>query len=162
VSSTSASGKRRSPAAKTGKNGRRGRGRPQGVKGWALWILKWGVISAAALFLLLVVVLFIAYSRTKIPNPNKAFQTQTTFVYYSDGKSEAARFADQNRVSIPYSAMPTCMKQAVVAAENKTFWTDKGIDPKGILRALFNNAQGNSTQGASTITQQYVKILYLN
>lgn len=160
MSSTSANGKRRSPAGKSGKRG--GRGRPQDVKGWALWVLKWGFLSAVALFLLLVVVLFIAYSRTKIPNPNKAFQTQTTFVYYSDGKTQLAKFADQNRISIPYSQMPTCMKQSVVAAENKTFWTDKGIDPKGILRALFNNAQGNSTQGASTITQQYVKILYLN
>ena len=53
------------------------------------------------------------------------------------------------------------MKDAVVAAENRRFWTDKGIDPKGILRAAFSNARGNSTQGASTITQQYVKILYL-
>ncbi len=53
------------------------------------------------------------------------------------------------------------VKDAVVAAENQTFWTDNGIDPKGILRAAFSNAQGNSTQGASTITQQYVKILYL-
>ena len=49
----------------------------------------------------------------------------------------------------------------MVAAENRTFWTDQGIDPKGILRAAFSNAQGNATQGASTITQQYVKILYL-
>jgi membrane peptidoglycan carboxypeptidase len=53
------------------------------------------------------------------------------------------------------------MQDAVVAAENQTFWTDKGIDPKGILRALFSNARGNDRQGASTITQQYVKILYL-
>ena len=53
------------------------------------------------------------------------------------------------------------MQDAVVAAENRTFWTDKGIDPKGILRALFSNASGNARQGASTITQQYVKILYL-
>ena len=53
------------------------------------------------------------------------------------------------------------MQDAVVAAENQTFWTDKGIDPKGIVRALFSNARGNARQGASTITQQYVKILYL-
>ena len=49
----------------------------------------------------------------------------------------------------------------MVAAENRSFWTDKGIDPKGIVRAFFNNASGNAQQGASTITQQYVKILYL-
>ena len=57
--------------------------------------------------------------------------------------------------------MPQNIQDAVVAAENRTFWTDKGIDPKGILRAAFSNARGNATQGASTITQQYVKILYL-
>ncbi|MGS7457401.1 transglycosylase domain-containing protein, partial [Mycobacterium tuberculosis] len=53
------------------------------------------------------------------------------------------------------------IKDAVVAAENQTFWTDSGIDFKGIARAVFNNASGGSTQGASTITQQYVKVLYL-
>ena len=53
------------------------------------------------------------------------------------------------------------MQDAVVAAEDRTFWTNNGIDPKGILRAAFSNAKGNATQGASTITQQYVKILYL-
>ena len=57
--------------------------------------------------------------------------------------------------------MPQSIKDGVVAAENRTFWTDQGIDPRGILRAAFNNASGNDTQGASTITQQYVKILYL-
>ena len=49
----------------------------------------------------------------------------------------------------------------MIAAEDRSFWTNNGIDPKGILRAAFSNASGNSTQGASTITQQYVKILYL-
>ena len=73
----------------------------------------------------------------------------------------SASFAIQNRESIPLDEMPQTLKDAVVAAENQTFWTDKGIDPKGILRAAFSNAQGNATQGASTITQQYVKILYL-
>jgi membrane peptidoglycan carboxypeptidase len=54
------------------------------------------------------------------------------------------------------------MQNAAIAAEDRTFYTNKGIDPKGILRAAFSNAQGNATQGASTITQQYVKILYLS
>ena len=57
--------------------------------------------------------------------------------------------------------MPQDVKDAVVAAENRTFWSDNGVDVKGIVRAVFNNASGNATQGASTITQQYIKILYL-
>ena len=102
------------------------------------------------------------YQAISIPTPNSAFQAQTTFVYYQDGKQQLGTYyEDQNRESIPYDEMPDTMKDAVVAAENQTFWTDKGIDPKGILRALFSNASGNARQGASTITQQYVKILYL-
>ena len=58
--------------------------------------------------------------------------------------------------------MPENLQNAVVAAENRSFWTDKGLDPKGMLRAFLNNASSDTTQGASTITQQYVKILYLS
>ena len=54
------------------------------------------------------------------------------------------------------------MQDAAIAAEDRTFYSNSGIDPKGIVRAAFSNAQGNATQGASTITQQYVKILYLS
>src|SRR5205085_5651887 len=61
----------------------------------------------------------------------------------------------------PYGDMSPNLRNAVVAAEDRSFWTNHGIDPKGIIRAAFNDARGGATQGASTITQQYVKILYL-
>src|SRR4029450_13691492 len=88
-------------------------------------------------------------------------EAQTTFVYYSGGKAKIGRFAEQNRESIPLADIPQSMQDAVMAAEDRTFYSNSGIDPKGILRAAFSNAKGNATQGASTITQQYVKILYL-
>ena len=103
----------------------------------------------------------VLYQSIDVPDPNADFETQTTYVYYADGKTELGKFATQNRDSITYDEMPQNMKDAVVAAENRSFWTDKGLDPRGILRAAFSNARGNSQQGASTITQQYVKILYL-
>ncbi|QZY30983.1 penicillin-binding protein [Nocardioides coralli] len=103
----------------------------------------------------------VLYQAIDVPDPNEDFETQTSFVYYSDGKAELGQFATQNRESINLDQMPATVKDAVVAAENRSFWTDRGIDPKGIIRAAFSNARGNSTQGASTITQQYVKILYL-
>jgi membrane peptidoglycan carboxypeptidase len=114
--------------------------------------------------LLLGVGLFVVlYQAIAIPQPDETFKAQTTFVYYSDGKDELGTFYDdQNRESISLKEMPQSMQDAVVAAENRTFWTDQGIDPKGILRAAFSNARGNAQQGASTITQQYVKILYLS
>ena len=108
-------------------------------------------------------VVVVLYQAISIPEPNEDFEAQTTFVYYRDGEQQLGTYyEDQNRVSIPLAQMPETMQDAVVAAENQTFWTDKGIDPKGIIRAAFSNAQGNATQGASTITQQYVKILYLS
>jgi membrane peptidoglycan carboxypeptidase len=158
-------GNRRAPAKKAPARGRGkpGKKRPQGVAGRLRWLLKWGLVAALVVVVLGVIGLVVAYQKTEIPNPNKAFQTQTTNIYYAGGKSKIGQFAVQNRESIPYDKMPDCMKQGVVDAENRSFWTDKGIDPKGIVRAAFSNAKnGQTTQGASTITQQYVKILYLN
>ncbi len=127
-----------------------------------------GVLKALLIFGLVgllvgVGVFFVLYQAISIPKADDAFKAQTTFVYYSDGKDELGTFYDdQNRESIPLKEMPQSMQDAVVAAENRTFWTDQGIDPKGIVRAAFSNARGNAQQGASTITQQYVKILYLS
>ncbi|MEZ5093581.1 transglycosylase domain-containing protein [Nocardioides sp.] len=113
-----------------------------------------GVIFAAGAFVYV-------YNKTEIPDPNSEFLTQTTQVFYADGKTPLGTFATQDRESIPLKKMPQTLQDAVVSAEDRTFWTNKGIDPKGIIRAAFNNAKGGSVQGASTITQQYVKILYL-
>ena len=55
------------------------------------------------------------------------------------------------------------MQAAVIAAEDRTFYSNRGIDIRGIIRAARDNAQsGAITGGGSTITQQYVKILYLS
>ncbi len=111
--------------------------------------------------LVAVLAFVVAYRSIDIPDPNADFLTQTSFVYYADGRSEVGEFATQDRESITYDEMPASVRDAVVAAEDQSFWTNQGIDPRGILRAAFSNARGNATQGASTITQQYVKILYL-
>ena len=129
--------------------------------GWRRWV-KWVGIVGGAVFVLGLALLALAYARTDIPDPNEGFEAQTSYVYYADGKTVLGKFAEQNRTSIDLDQVPTHVQDAVVAAEDRTFWTNKGIDPKGILRAAFNNASGGDTQGASTITQQYVKIFYLS
>ncbi len=134
---------------------------PRTWKQRLLSVLKWGSIAGLVGALLAAGGFFYLYQSTEIPDPNAEFETETTFVYYADGKTEAGRFATQDRTSISYDEMPETIKDAVVAAENQSFWTDSGLDPKGIMRAFFNNAAGDDTQGASTITQQYVKVLYL-
>jgi len=114
-----------------------------------------GLISATA-------VVVIGYTTTTRPDANADFNTATSFVYYNDGKSELGNFAIQNRVPLTFDKMPETMKQAAVAAENRTFWTDKGISIRGMIRAAWTIARGVDVQGGSTITQQYIKILYLN
>ena len=136
--------------------------KPPGVaKRRALKIAKWFLIVALAGSLVLIGAFIYLYKTTPIPNPNEDFQTQSSFVYYNDGKTQVGQYATQNRQIIPLSEMPKHLENAVVAAEDRSFWTNHGIDPKGIIRAAFNDARGGATQGASTITQQYVKILYL-
>ncbi len=141
--------------------GKKGDGAPRTWKQRLKRISLWGLVTAVVMGLLGLLGLWIAYRAIDIPDQNAEFLTQTTRVYYKGGKKEIGQFAIQKRDSIEYDEMPQTVKDAVVAAENQSFWTDSGLDPKGILRAAFSNAQGNSTQGASTITQQYVKILYL-
>jgi membrane peptidoglycan carboxypeptidase len=126
-----------------------------------LTVVKWGSIGGLVMVLILAGLFFVAYRSIDIPDPNSDFTTQTTHVYYADGKTDLGSFAIQKRDPIPLDEMPETLKDAVVAAEDQSFWTNQGIDPKGILRAAFSNASGGVTQGASTITQQYVKVLYL-
>ena len=123
---------------------------------------KWVGITGLVCVLLAAGSFVFLYQTIDIPDEGNAeFRTETTYVYYNDNKTELGKYATQNRDSISLDEMPQTIQDAVVAAENQSFWTDQGIDPKGILRAAFSNARGNTTQGASTITQQYVKILYL-
>ena len=133
---------------------------PDGSIDW-VEVAKRGIVLGIVGVLVLCAIFFFAYERTTLPDPNAEYQSQTTFVYYSNGHSTVGSFATQNRQSVPLGKISQYMQDAVVAAEDRTFWTNKGIDPKGIVRAAFSNAQGNATQGASTITQQYVKLLYL-
>ncbi len=67
----------------------------------------------------------------------------------------------QQRVDVPASQIPDVMRDAVVAAEDKTFYSNSGVAPLSIVRATLNDLAGRPTQGGSTITQQYVKDVYV-
>jgi membrane peptidoglycan carboxypeptidase len=127
------------------------------LRRFATWV---GLLLVGGLLVALVAVL-IAYANVDIPDPNDDFQTETSFVHYADGKTQLGSFAVQNRQLVTLDEVPDTVEQAVIAAEDRSFYDNSGIDVKGIARAAWNNLRGESTQGASTITQQYVKILYL-
>ena len=163
-------GKRRAPAASTGRSGTTGRTgkddkpkEPRTPKQRVLLGLKWAGITFLVLALIGTGGFLVLYNAIDLPDDvAEGFETETTKVFYDGGKEEIGKFAVQDREVIQYDEMPQNIKDAVVAAENRSFWTDNGIDVKGIVRAALNNASGGSTEGASTITQQLVKILYLD
>ncbi|GAA1261902.1 transglycosylase domain-containing protein [Kitasatospora nipponensis] len=102
-----------------------------------------------------------AYAMTNVPQLKDMVHDQNNIYYWADG-SEMTRSGTTNRQIVPLSDINKSTQDAVIAAENETFRTDSGIDPKGIARAVYNMASGQATQGGSTITQQYVKNAYLS
>ncbi|WP_245177357.1 transglycosylase domain-containing protein [Geodermatophilus sp. DF01_2] len=101
------------------------------------------------------------YATTEVPDPSSVQNAQTTVVYYSDGTTEMARLGAENRTNVPLAEVSEPAQEAVLAAENRNFYSDPGISFTGIARAAWNNLTGGETQGGSTITQQYVKNAFL-
>ena len=82
-------------------------------------------------------------------------------IYDCKGR-EIGRIFDENRSYVTINDISRSILDALVAQEDKTFWTHKGYDPMGILRALKEAvfSHGRANQGASTITQQLARNAY--
>ena len=84
-----------------------------------------------------------------------------TQIFADDGEV-IAEFAVEKRVVIPYADVPEVLRNAFVAKEDQRFWSHHGFDPVGILRAAWDNVwAGEIVSGASTITQQVSRLLFL-
>ena len=131
--------------------------------GWRRFIPSWHVVILTALVtgVLGLGALLVAVAASGIPEPKDIATAQTTILYYADGESEIARLGEANRRSVKLENVPLHAQRAVLAAEDRQFYEHGGFSPVGIARAFFNNLTSNSTQGASTITQQYAKNAYL-
>ncbi|MGI5427049.1 transglycosylase domain-containing protein [Streptomyces sp. CA-179760] len=169
-------GRRASPGGPNGPG--RGKGRPAmydkkrpidypraGKYGWQRWVPSWRLVSGLCIGFIgsLVAVAGIGYAMVGVPNEeNAAASSQNNVYYWSNGKQMIATGSGQNRQNVTIDKIPKAMQQAVISAENKSFYQDSGVDPMGIARALANMARGGDTQGGSTITQQFVKNTYLS
>ena len=97
------------------------------------------------------------YVFAKVESPEALPSGQSTKIYYSDGTTQMAQIGDENRTIVPLDKIPLYMQHAVIAAEDRTFYENDGVDFAGIVRAAWNNVTGGERQGASTITQQYAR-----
>ena len=119
------------------------------------------ILAVIALVALGVAVFAILVARTTVPTPNEVATSEATIVYYSDGTTEIGRLGDATRRSVALADVPVQVQHAVLAAEDRSFYDHGGISPVGVGRAIWNNVTGGSTQGGSTITQQYAKNAFL-
>ncbi|AVP87824.1 penicillin-binding protein 1A [Candidatus Phycorickettsia trachydisci] len=88
-----------------------------------------------------------------------------TRIYSSDGKL-LQEYAKERRVFVPIENIPVSLVQAFIAAEDKNFYSHHGIDITSLIRAIINNCihfiQNKRMEGASTISQQVVKMFFLS
>ncbi|GIF08589.1 transglycosylase domain-containing protein [Actinoplanes siamensis] len=84
---------------------------------------------------------------------------QTTYVYANDGRTPLTMFYEEYRRQVPLKDMSPYIAQAIVASEDTRFYEHHGVDVKGVARAFVANQQaGGVSQGASTLTMQYVRM----
>ena len=122
------------------------------------WVRRGIYVTLAALIVLPIVTFGMAYLIVDVPKPGDIRTNQVSTILASDG-SEIAKIVppEGNRVDVNIDQIPVHVRDAVMAAEDRDFYSNPGFSFTGFARAAKNNIFGGDTQGGSTITQQYVK-----
>ena len=132
------------------------------LRGIAVFVVSGVVVPIAVTGTIVGAFLYLPLPAT-LPEARAGVESQISHVYLASGQ-EIAQFR-KFETSIPVSPkdIPDVLKQAVVASEDRRFYSHGGVDVLGSLRALWADLRGKGyVQGGSTITQQYVKNAYLN
>ncbi|WP_344318601.1 transglycosylase domain-containing protein, partial [Actinocatenispora thailandica] len=137
--------------------GRRGR-RRRPVRRWVRRVRR-AVAGFGAL--LLTASLALVGWAVGLPLPADPVQPQQSVLYYSDGHTVLARIGVVDRTAVPLSRVPLTVRRAVLAAEDRSFYTHGAVSGRGITRAVWADLTDGGAEGASTITQQYVRNAYL-
>lgn len=123
-------------------------------------ILKWLGLAAVLVILFPLVIFGVAYLATDVPDPEELANDQIAIIYDRTGEKELTRIVPEggNRRNVDLSEVPDPVRNAVLAAEDREFYTNPGFSLSGYARAALGVVTGNSSAGGgSTITQQYVK-----
>lgn len=120
--------------------------------------------SLAAIMAVIIIVplvaFFTAYSVTKVPEPEELVNNQISYIMADDNQTELARIVppEGNRQNVTLNQIPLHVRQAVLAAEDREFYSNPGFSITGFGRAALGQLLGREgAGGGSTITQQYVK-----
>ncbi|MES9555415.1 MULTISPECIES: transglycosylase domain-containing protein [unclassified Streptomyces] len=130
--------------------------------GWRRAVPTWRMVLGAVLVaaVLLIGGFIAGYELVDIPPANANATAQSNVYLYKDG-SVLARSGEINRENVQLAQVPLTVQHAVLAAEDRDFYSERAVDFKAMTRAAFNTLTGKGKQGGSTITQQYVKNYYL-
>ncbi|MGQ9347057.1 transglycosylase domain-containing protein [Mycolicibacterium gilvum] len=122
------------------------------------WVRRGSLIAAVVLIVLPLLTFGMAYMIVDVPKPGDIRTAQVSTILASDG-SEIAKIVppEGNRIDVNIDQIPVHVRDAVMAAEDRDFYSNPGFSFTGFLRAFKNNIFGGDLQGGSTITQQYVK-----
>jgi len=94
-------------------------------------------------------------------DPSRIRNQTDGFIYAGNGRVLSVLRGSQSRILLPSDQISPLMKQAIVAIEDKRFYEHRGVDLRGITRAVWADIRGGgAVQGGSTITQQFVKNTY--
>ncbi|AWW43218.1 transglycosylase domain-containing protein [Streptomyces cadmiisoli] len=118
--------------------------------------LRRALVTLLALTLAACGAVVVAYRMTDIPKPHPETAVQST-VFLDRNGDYLGRRGPVDRQDVPLSQVPRQVRDAVIAAENRSFRTDSGVSPTALVRAAVATLSGGGRQGGSTITQQYVK-----
>ena len=123
-----------------------------------MWVRRSLYIALIALIVVPIVTFGMAYLIVDVPKPGDIRTNQVSTILASDG-SELAKIVppEGNRVDVSIDQIPVHVRNAVMAAEDRDFYSNPGFSFSGFARAFKNNIFGGDLQGGSTITQQYVK-----
>lgn len=128
---------------------------------WA-WVLGLAVAGAAALALVIAVALAMAYPNLPDVSELADYRPKLPLRIYSSEGAMIGEFGEERRNLTPIEDIPEVMKNAVLAVEDTRFFEHGGVDYKGMVRAALANLGRVKSQGASTITMQVARNVYLS
>ncbi|WP_164547763.1 penicillin-binding protein 1A [Variovorax beijingensis] len=136
---------------------------------WLKWLLRFmvwgfGIAAAGVLALLCVIAVALAVAYPNLPDISELsdYRPKLPLRVFSAEGILIGEFGEERRNLTPIAAIPKLVKEAVLAAEDTRFYDHGGVDYKGMVRAGLANMNRVKSQGASTITMQVARNVYLS